>query len=104
MANSSGMTADIKELNDWNARTKEELEQVQAVLDRVSKVCSELDDDDTIYGWFKQVGNALAEEYLELSNTFRKCTELTKDVIDFIGKGIQGVGDLIKNFAKNFHR
>jgi hypothetical protein len=104
MANNSHVTADLAELKKWNEDTKSELQAVRATLDRVSKVCSELDDDDTINGMLKKLGNAIGEEYIEMCNTFQQCAKLTEEVIGLIGKGVSNIAEFISNFARKFHR
>ncbi len=103
MANNERMSADVAELRKWKEDTEAELEQVRAVLDRVSKVCSELDPTDVPYGWLRSLGEAIGQEYLNMCDAFRVCTKLTEEVISLIGQGIANVGELIASFAKKFH-
>ena len=102
------MATDIRNMDlgamiKWNEDVQKEFDEVHRVLDEVAKVLSDCNDDDTIYGCFKKIGDKMAEAYLGLDKAFKEVSEATGGIIDSLKQGMSKIGEGIGNFVENFH-
>lgn len=94
----------IAQMVKWHANLTQELEEVDKVLDEVSKVCLECSGDDTLYGEFRKIGEGIGNAYVELVKKYRETLDFTRELVERTKQGVANIGQFMQEFIEKFTR